>query len=278
MKRFIISLVLILFSMLPFGALQARTIVLVHGFMADDMSWRNAGFTQPLLGAGWKDGGSYGFGPQGMLIPRGLMAQGDVFYAVNLPSKANLQIQEGYLMQYLSHLYTYRLEPITLVGHSAGGLVARLYVLDPQRQQAVNALVTIASPHLGTPTANVAHIAGNSPIGMMASMAGVDELQDSRGLFSDLKEESSYNFIYWMNHQYHPDIHYASIIRKNDVITKPGKFDFIVPPFSQDMNNIWALKNRSGIALSTDNHSLNGKDGLILLEILKYLPKKVIKQ
>ncbi len=277
MKRFIISLALILFSILSFSASQARTIVLVHGFMADDMSWRYSGFTQPLLGAGWKDGGSYGYDTQGMLIPRDLMTQGDVFYTVNLPSKANLQIQEGYLMQYLSHLSTFRLEPITLVGHSAGGLVARLYVIDPQRKQAVNALITIASPHLGTPAANVAHLAGNSPLGMMASMAGVDELQDSRGLFSDLKEESSYNFLYWMNHQYHPDIHYASMIRKNDSFTKPDKFDFIVPPFSQDMNNIWALKDRSGIALSTDNHSLNGKDGLILLEILKHIPKNVVK-
>lgn len=272
MKRFIISLALLLISIFAVSSAQARTIVLVHGFMADDMSWRYSGFTQPLLSAGWKDGGSYGYGPQGMLIPRDLMTKGDVFYTVNLPSKANLQIQESLLMQYLSHLYAYRIEPITLVGHSAGGLVARLYVLDPQRQTAVNALITIASPHLGTPAANIAHLAGNSPIGMMASMAGVDELQDSRGLFSDLKEESSYNFIYWMNHQYHPNIHYASIIRKNDSFTKPDKFDFVVPPFSQDMNNIWALKDRSGIALSTENHSLNGKDGLIVLQILEHIP------
>ena len=275
MKHFIISLALILFSILSLSSAQARTIVLVHGFLADDMLWRYSGFTQPLLGTGWKDGGSYGYGTQGLLIPRDLKTQGDVFYTVNLPSKANLQIQEGYLMQYLSHLYSIRLEPITLVGHSAGGLVARLYVLDPQRKQAVNALITIASPHLGTPAANVANLAGNSPLGMMASMAGVDELRDSRGLFSDLKEESSFNFLYWMNHQNHPDIHYASIIRKNDSFTKPDKFDFIVPPFSQDMNNIWALRDRSGIALSTENHSLNGKDGLILLQILKYIPENV---
>jgi len=278
MKRFIISLALTLFSILSFSSSQARTIVLVHGFMADDMSWRYSGFTQPLLAAGWKDGGSYGYGPQGMLIPRDLTTQGDVFYTVNLPSKANLQIQEGYLMQYLSHLYAFRFEPMTLVGHSAGGLVARLFVLDPQRQQAVNALITIASPHLGTPAANIAHLAGNSPIGMMASMAGIDDLQDSRGLFSDLKEESSYNFLYWMNHQYHPNIHYASIIRKNDSIAKPDKFDFVVPPFSQDMNNIWALKDRSGIALSTENHSLNGKDGLFVLQILKHIPKNVAEK
>ncbi|MEB8432877.1 alpha/beta hydrolase [Cocleimonas sp. KMM 6892] len=271
-KHIIISFALLLLSILPFNSLQARTIVLVHGFMADDMSWRYSGFTQPLLQAGWKDGGGYGYGAQGILFPRDLMTKGDVFYTVNLPSKANLQIQESYLMQYLSHLYAYRFEPMTLVGHSAGGLIARLYVIDPQREQAVNGLITIASPHLGTPAANIAHLAGNSPIGMMASMAGISELQDSRGLFSDLKEEAPYNFLYWMNRQHHPNIHYASIIRKNDSITQPERFDFVVPPFSQDMNNIWALRERSGIALSTENHSLNGKDGVILLQILQHIP------
>lgn len=197
--------------------------------------------------------------------------QGDVFFTVNLPSTANLQIQEGILLEYLENLYSQRQEPITLVGHSAGGLVARLYVLDP-RKQPVNALITIASPHLGTPAANVAHLAGRSPIGMMADMAGADSLKDARGLFADLKEEKPRNFLYWMNHQPHPDIHYASIVRRNNKLTKPNKFDFVVPPNSQNMNNIWALRNRSGIALSTDNHSINGKDGRILTDILKHIP------
>ena len=245
-------------------------MVLVHGFWSDSATWRQSGFTQPLLFTGWKDGGNYNFSPWGMLTPNRLIESGDVFFSVDLPSTQNLQVQEGILSQYLNHLYQNRLEPITLVGHSAGGVVARLYVIDPQHQP-VNALITIASPHLGTPVASVAKLAGSSPIGMMASMAGADELQDSRGLFSDLREEEPYNFLYWMNHQPHPDIHYASIIRKNDTISKPNRFDFIVPPNSQDMNNIWALRSRSGVALSTDNHSINGKDGLMLVNILKFI-------
>ena len=260
---------LLLLAVLP-APIHAKTLVLVHGFLADDMSWRLSGFTQPLQISGWKDGGSYGFNPQGMLIPRGIGLAGDVFYTVNLPSLSNLEIQERVLSQYLQHLYSQRNEPITLVGHSAGGVVARLYVLDPRRLP-VNGLITIASPHLGTPTANVALVAGNSPIGMMASIVGEDALQDARGLFSDLKEEKPYNFLYWMNHQPHPNIHYASIIRENSSITKPSKLDYIVPPMSQDMNNIWALRHRSGVALSKENHSLNGKDGLIVLSVLKHI-------
>jgi len=249
---------------------QAKTLVLVHGYLSDGMSWRTSGFTKPLEFSGFKDAGNYGFSPWGMIQPQSLNYPGDIFVSVNLPSKANLQMQEGILMQYLQHLYAFRIEPITLIGHSAGGLISRLYVLDPAHLP-VEALITIATPHLGTPAANVAYLAGNSPIGMMASMTGVDALQDSRGLFSDLKEEKPNNFLYWMNHQPHPQIHYASIIRKNEKITKPNKFDFVVPPNSQDMNNIWALKKRSGIAMTLDNHSINGKDGAMVVEILKHI-------
>jgi len=264
--------VVLLLSFLLSSFAHARTLVLVHGFLGKDMNWRTSGFTKPLLFTGWKDGGSYGYTPNNMLLPRYPRLQGDVFYTVNLPSSANLQTQEQLLSRYLQHLYSQRGEPITLVGHSAGGVVARLYALDPGHVP-VNGLITIAAPHLGTPAANIAYIAGNSPLGMMADFAGGDELRDARGLFTDLKEESPNTFLYWMNHQPHPDIHYASIIRSNDKITKVNKFDFIVPPFSQDMNNVWALQGKSGTAVVTEGHSLNGKDGVIVLEVLNVMQR-----
>ncbi|MEE9327643.1 MAG: alpha/beta fold hydrolase [Cocleimonas sp.] len=262
--------IIILITLLVSLNASAKTIVLVHGYMSDGMSWRTSGFTKPLELAGYQDAGNYGYSPWGITLPHSLNYKGDVFVTVNLPSKANLQNQEGVLVQYLQHLYAYRYEPLTLIGHSAGGLTARLYVIDPEHLP-VEGLITIASPHLGTPAANVAYLAGSSPIGMMASMSGVDVLRDSRGLFSDLKEEKPSNFLYWMNHQPHPQIHYASIIRKNAKISKPNKFDFVVPPNSQDMNNIWALQKRSGIAMTLENHSINGKDGSMVVEILKHI-------
>ncbi len=263
-------LLLLIFLIFSSFNVQARTLVLVHGFTANGMDWRQSGFTQPLLATGWKDGGGYGFSPQTMLLPRGLNLKGDVFFSVELPSLMNLQAQESLLARYLDHLFSQRGEVITLVGHSAGGVVARLYTLDPTHKP-INGLITIASPHLGTPAANIAHLAGNSPLGMMASFVGEEELQNSRGLLSDLKEERPFNFLYWMNHQPHPNIHYASIIRDNESKTRPLKFDFIVPPYSQNMNNIWALRNRSGIAKTTEGHGLNGKDGLLTVEVLKYI-------
>lgn len=249
---------------------QAKTLVLVHGFLSADKYWRTSGFTKPLEAAGWRDAGSYNFAPQGMRTPKGINLKANIFITVNLPSEANLQIQEGILMQYLRHLYMIRQEPVTLIGHSAGGIVSRLYVIDPTHSP-VNGLITIASPHLGTHSANAAYLAGNSPIGMMASMVGEEALQNAKGLFSDLKVEKAGNFLYWMNHQPHPNIHYASIIRKNEAFSKPQKYDFLVPAPSQNMNNVWALRNRSGLAFSKDSHSLNGKDGLIVVDILRHI-------
>lgn len=248
----------------------AKTLVLVHGFSSGDMNWRTTGFTRPLVKSGWKDAGSYNLIPQGMLIPRGIALKANVFITVNLPSEANLQIQEGILTEYLQHFYSVRKEAVTLIGHSAGGVVSRLYVIDPVHIP-VNALITIASPHLGTPTANAAYLASKSPLGVMASIAGEEILQHSRGLFSDLKEEKPKNFLYWMNRQFHPNIHYASIIRNNEVIKSLKKYDYIVPKASQDMNNVWALKGRSGVAYTKDSHALSEKDGLIVLDILKYI-------
>lgn len=268
-KNKVFRVFLLVFLFTP-TLVPAKTVVLVHGFTGSGMDWRTSGFSKPLELIGWKDGGSYAFNQWGMLTPSGINLAGNVFFAVNLPSLSNIQTQEGVLKQYLQHLFNARKEPITLVGHSAGGIVARLYVLDPTHQP-VNGLITIAAPHLGTPAANIAYIAGNSPLGMMASIIGEEALQNGRGLFADLREEEPQNFLYWMNHQQHPDIHYASIIRKNDSISKPNKFDFIVPPNSQNMNNIWALRNSSGVALSKDNHLLNGKDGQIVVDVLRYI-------
>lgn len=249
---------------------NAKTVVLVHGFLSNASIWHQAGFTQTLQRSGFVYGGNYNFNPWGMVIPRHINIKHDALYTLELPSETNLQTQEGILLQYLQHLYSERKEPITLVGHSAGGVVARLYAIDPKHVP-LNGLISIASPHLGTPTANIGLLAGNSPIGMMASFAGEDRLQDSRGLLSDLREEQPGNFMHWMNHQPHPDIHFASIVRKNETISKPNKFDFIVPPFSQNMNNIWVLKGRSGVAITTDNHALNYKDALIVIDVLKHI-------
>jgi pimeloyl-ACP methyl ester carboxylesterase len=262
-------LVVSLFLLTPLS-LQAKTLVLVHGYLSNASIWNTSGFSQVLERNGFVQGDSYNFNPWGMMVPRPIASNINAFYRVELPSQTNLQTQEGILLQYLQHLYAQRQEPLTLIGHSAGGLVARLFLLDPKTVP-VNGLITIATPHLGTPTADLAYLAGNSPIGMMISLVGEQTLQDSRGLLSDLKEEKPGSFLFWMNRQPYPNLHYASIVRKNESISKPKKFDFIVPAVSQDMNNVWSLRNRSGVAITTDNHALGHKDALVVLDILRQI-------
>ncbi len=249
-------------------SLQAKTLVLVHGYLSDASIWNTSGFSQVLERNGFVQGGTYNFNPWGMMVPRPIAPNFNAFYRVELPSQTNLQTQEGILLQYLQHLFAQRQEPLTLVGHSAGGLVARLFLLDPKAVP-VNGLITIATPHLGTPTADLAYLANASPLGIVFSMVGEDTLHDSRGLLSDLKEEKQGNFLFWVNRRPYPNIHYASIIRKNETPTQPNKYDFIVPAYSQDMNNVLSLRGRSGVAITTANHTLNHKDGFVVLDILK---------
>ncbi len=243
-------------------------MVLIHGYMADGLSWRTTEVTKGLMLAGWKDGGNYSFNPYGMLTPSNLQVGSNVFFTVDLPSKAPIEVQARILGHYLDHLYAIRDEPFIFVGHSAGGIVARYYLLIPAHVPA-SALITISTPHLGTQAANIAFSAGNSPLGIMLDVLGEDDIRDSRGLYTDLRVAKPNTFLYWLNLQAHPRIHYVSIIRTNKTKTRPNKIDFIVPPESQNMNNVWALRGQSLVYLTKENHFLSGKDGEFLVDILK---------
>ncbi len=268
---FLFSIFLLTLFLLP-TLLQAKTIVLIHGHMADGMSWRSTKVTNGLLLAGWKDGGSYGFNQHGLLLPANSSAKPNTFFTVDLPSKAPIGVQTNILGQYLDHLYAIRNEPVIFVGHSSGGIVARLYLVTPAHVP-VTSLITIGTPHLGTPIANIAYSAGDSPLGIMLDIVGQNDIRDSRGLYTDLKTAQPNTFLYWLNQQPHPRIPYVSIIRSNESKTKPNKYDFIVPTESQNMNNVWALQGQSLTYLTKENHFLSGKDGLFLIDILKRLSK-----
>ena len=268
-RKFSFLLGILLFTLFALPAsLQAKTMVLIHGYMADGLSWRSTEVTKELIQAGWKDGGGYSFNQVGILTPTNLQVGSDVFFTVDLPSKAPIEVQTRILERYLDHLYAIRDEPFIFVGHSAGGIVARYYLLIPAHVPA-SALITIGTPHLGTPAANVAFSAGNSPLGIMLDILGQDDIRDSRGLYTDLREAEPNTFLYWLNQQVHPRIHYVSIIRTNKTKTKPNKVDFIVPPESQNMNNVLALRGQSLVYLTKENHFLSGKDGEFLVDVLK---------
>ena len=270
--KFNFLFIFLFFGFLASSSLQAKTIVMIHGYLADGMSWRTANVTKGLLAAGWKDGGNYSWSQQGMIPANNPVAIPDAFYTVDLPSKAPIHVQANILGQYLDHLYAIRDEPIIFIGHSAGGIVARLYIVTPGHVPA-QALITIGTPHLGTPIADLALLAGNSPIGMMLDMAGQEDITDSRGLYSDLKKEKPNTFLYWLNRQTHPKIPYVSVIRANKTKRQPMQYDFVVPTASQNMNNVWALRGQSMLYLTQESHFLSDKDGLFIVDILSRILK-----
>jgi len=252
---------------------QAKTMVLIHGYLADGSSWRTTKVTQGLLLAGWKDGGGYTVTQQGILTPRNAFATPNAFFTVDLPSKAPIEVQAYRLGQYLNHLYALRKEPIIFVGHSSGGIVARFYLITPAHVPA-QALITIGTPHLGTPSADFALLTSRSPIAMMLKATGQNTIRDSRVLYANLKTAQPNSFLYWLNQQPHPAISYVSVIRSNKNKIRPTKYDFFVPAENQNMNNVSALRGQSFTYLTQEDHFLSGKDGLFLVNILDSLGKR----
>ena len=136
--------------------------------------------------------------------------------------------------------------------------------------QDVTALITIASPHIGTGRAFQAlDITDNhGPFNMVKRVVGgdlYDVLYHSRGLMFDLRPPQPGNLLYWLNSQSHPDIHYSSIIR-TDHSGMIG--DFFVPGYSQDMNNVPTIHGRSSIFTTPTDHFLKAQDAYTILAII----------
>jgi pimeloyl-ACP methyl ester carboxylesterase len=157
-----------------------------------------------------------------------------------------------------------RNEPLILVGHSIGGLVARVYLVHV-KDAPVKALITIASPHLGTPLAGVGQLVSKTPLNGVRKFLGGEDMKKSRQLFMDINKEEPGSYLFWLNRQTHPDIQYISVVRKN---AKLRNIDFVVPPRSQNMNAVWALQGRSAVLTSDVRHFLSVKDGIYVRDLL----------
>ena len=134
MKR---SLLLFLFCLLPLPAIAGNLLVLVHGYASHAGTWTYSGVNQVLMANGWQPAYS-------------TFAADNVFYTAQLPAHAPLGYQARLLTSQLQALRArYPDKNLTLAGHSAGGMVARLAVLSGNTA-GVARLVTIASPNLAT--------------------------------------------------------------------------------------------------------------------------------
>jgi len=273
MKKGLIALLMLTIGLATFP-LRADVLVLVHGYLGGARSWDESGVTAVLQQHDWQRAGTYMAGPAGVH----LMSTPDVlaerkFYAVDFPSEAPVLVQVHLLREVLSAINTTHAgEAITLVGHSAGGVVARAALVRGGFEN-VRALITIASPHLGTSRAEQALEVTDIPFpfSVMADFIGgdsYDTLLRSRSLYVDLVRPRPGTLLYWLNGLAHPDVEYFSIVRGQ---TPAGWTDNVVPAYSQDMNNIPALQGRSSRIVIPAAHGLGPVDGSVIVNLLAEL-------
>jgi len=263
---------LALAGLLVLSAFSARAdvAVLVHGYLGNAASWEYSGVNAALEGAGWPRAGVVVAGPAGpQIIPGPGRQAANKSYSVELPSIAPVMLQADMLGAMLKRLSAkHPDESIVLVGHSAGGVVARAALVRGQAPGATR-LITLASPHLGTIRAVQAldYTDDGWPMSWFKEFfsGGIyDVLEDSWGLLLDLVPPAPGNFLYWLDGQPHPEIQYVSIVRTGPV----GLGDELVPVYSQDMNNVPALRGRSEVRVAPAGHLLNPADGLLLAQLL----------
>jgi pimeloyl-ACP methyl ester carboxylesterase len=265
MLRFVIVFFCLTF---PLSA-SAETLLLLQGYLEDGDYWRKTGITRILGEAGWNDAGHLRLGPQGIRSTRPPSGSGPRFYTVSLPTEAPLLAQHGYLEQYLTYIrHQNPHDSLVLAGHSAGGILGRLYMVQ-HPEAGVDTLITIASPHLGTDTAEIGLAVGQSPLAWIAPLLGAEVFNRSQGLYRDLVREQPGSLLFWLNRQEHPKARYVSIVRKEDGTLGMG--DLVVPAWSQDMNNVYALRGRARSITVDGNHGLTASDGTLLVRILERL-------
>lgn len=254
---------------------NADVMVLVHGYLGDAHSWQRAGIVPQLNQAGWQHAGNLGFSYNGLHSEYFTdKAANKRYYTVQLPYKAPAMHQADWLQAMLGTIEArHPDEKITIIGHSAGGVIARLAIVRHGQGQ-VNRLITIAAPHLGTDKAIQALNATNNGgmFGFLKEWVVRDNIgdglyntvQQSRGILVDLLPPRPGTMLFWLNQQAHPDISYVSIIRAQGYQSR----DLVVPPISQDMNRIYALAGKSQVVLSAQGHELTPQDGKLLLDLL----------
>jgi pimeloyl-ACP methyl ester carboxylesterase len=254
---------------------RADVVVLVHGYLGSDNSWVESGIMEILSTRDRNLAGVYYHSPQGMQYHAVGAPPRQPVYTLNLPSIAPIALQADWLRLYLQDIQQrHPNDPITLVGHSAGGVVARLLIVR-DRPTNVSHLITIASPHQGTGRAYqaldaVSHGGLFAPFHRWAvrrstGRAIYNTLRASRGVLFDLTPPRPGNLLYWLNKQPHPDIRYTSIIR-NGTIQIPG--DHVVPPVSQDMRLVHALRGKAASYSMAQGHLLSPQDGHVLANLL----------
>lgn len=266
MRRLTLLIFLGLFSL----NVSAEVLVLLQGYLGEDDPWRRTGVTSALVNAGWRDGGHLHNSPGGVNSTVPPLRFPRQFYTVAIPTEAPLLVQLRHLEPLMNYVRSrHANETLRVAGHSAGGVLGRLYMVH-HRDSAVSALITIASPHLGSEIAELGRAIGESPIGWLAPLVGAEGFNRSQGLYHDLMREQSGNLLFWLNRQPHPAARYISVVRRDDNSSIVPN-NMAVPAWSQDMNRVPVLQGRSEVVVTPGGHSLNSGDGVLLVNLLSRL-------
>ncbi len=254
-------LALLLFLAAPIA--QADTTLLLHGHLGSQMDFRDSGFTDAFQRAGWRDGGHYS--ATHTPTPPTERHASRIFCTVALTGEAPLRSQSRELGDAITKLRALRPhDPLILIGFSAGGVVARLYMVE-HPQEDVRALITLASPHLGTESAALGRLIEDSGLGAYAEELGAGFIRRSQALYSDLLPEQPGSFLHALNRRPHPGARYIGIVRSNG---EPEPGDLVVPAASQDLNNVHALRGRVETLHRPGVHGVTQEDGELIVRLL----------
>jgi triacylglycerol lipase len=265
---------LFLFCLLATSAASADVLLLVHGYQGNVMSWERSGVSPILQQFGWKRAAVLISTPVGIQAIQMKWQNAEnkvVFLQLNseLPLLGQANVVTGAL-RWINDRYPG--EPLIIAGHSLGGVSARLALVRNGASN-VKALITIASPHLGTVLAyrGLEELDDPLPLRMMKEFFGgstYDTLQRSKGLLQDIVPEVPGKILHWLNTRQHPPIRYFSIVRTfpNGMLGDP-----IVPGHSQDMANVQAIGKNSTRIIEGFTHWLTVLDGYALVNILDQL-------
>ena len=245
----------------------ADVLVLTHGYLGSGHSWRSSGVGIALQQQGWQDAGHAGL-HYGRLYLNAPVVAGEkgVFYTVELPSEAPILLQSDLLATVVAGLkQRHPNEAVVLVGHSAGGVAARAMMIRYPHHN-IKALITIASPHLGTDKAELGLSVADSPASWVAPFFGGQTINRSQRLYADLVRERPHTFLFWLNRRVHPEATYISFVREPAIAN-----DNIVPAYSQHLEAVFALRNKARSIPTVGEHGLLYIDGQALAQVLNSL-------
>jgi triacylglycerol lipase len=261
-------LIALLIFVAQVSSVSAETVIFVQGYLGSAGSWRDSGVAAVLRRFGWSDGGHLSLSQRGVISVLPPQPGSRRFVTIDLPTEAPTVAQAEMLGGYVAYVrQTFGKEPLVLVGHSVGGVVARLFMVR-HPDAGIAGLVTIASPNLGASAAKMGSLIGSTPAAWFAPFFGMNTINRSQALYRDLWPEQPDTLLGWLNRAQHPPANYVSIVRTRDV-SAPQQGDAWLNGYTQDLNRVPALAGHARTIVSQGNHGLRPDDGALIAGVLR---------